>query len=162
MTRQAGVQDRLHVLYLGSSADLAALRRSLEARGAVTRTRLTPEVAVVVADITVAADHPTLRAAATLGVRVLDPAQAIDQLAGQPSRPDSGLGQAGLSPSGGPVIVGIIAALVTVLTLLAVLGAVLRPDEVSQRIPLPTDTSLPVLVPGYGDPDRPSVDRRLS
>ncbi len=152
MSRQAGVADRLHVLYLGSSADLGALRRSLEAHGAVTRTRLTPEVAVVVAvvvaDTTVAADHPTLRAAATLDVRVLDAAQTIDQLARKPSRPDSGgLGQAGFSPSGGSVIAGTIAVLVTVLTLLAVLGAVLRPDEISQRIPLPADSSLPVVVP---------------
>lgn len=147
MYRQVDVQDRLHVLYLGSSADLGALRRSLEAHGAVTRTRLTPEVAVVVADATVTAHHPTLRAADTLGVRVLDPAQAIDQLAGRSSGPDPGPGHAGLSPSGGPVIAGTIAAIVTVLTLLAVLGAVLRPDEVSQRIPLPADSSLPVLAP---------------
>lgn len=153
MSHQVGVQDRLHVLYLGSSADLGALRRSLEAHGAVTRTRLTPEVAVVVADATVRADHPTLRAATTLGVRVLDPAQAIDQLAERSSRPDPGVGHAGLSPSGGPVIAGTIAALVTVLTLLAVLGAVLRPDEVSQRIQLPADSSWPVLAPGHVDTD---------
>lgn len=137
-------QVRLHVLYLGSSADLDALRRSLEAHGAVTRSRLTPEVAAVVADATVAPDHPTLRAAATLGVQVLDPARAIDQLAGRSSRPERTVG---LSPSGAPVIAGTIAALVTVLAALAVLGAVLAPDEVSQRIPLPPGVGLPVIAP---------------
>lgn len=153
MSRQAGAQDRLHVLYVGNSADLGALRRSLEAHGAITRTRLNPEVAVVVADTTVAADHPTLRAAATLHIRVLDPVRAIDEFAGWPSRPDPGPGDLGLSPTGAPVIAGTIAALVAVLTLLAVLGAVLRPDEVSQRTPLPPGTSLPVVVPGHPGPN---------
>ncbi len=153
MFRQVRVQDRLHVLYLGSSADLGALRRSLEARGAVTRTRLTPEVAVVVADSSVETGHPTLHAAATLGVRVLDPDEAIDQLPGWSTRPDPNPGHAGLSPPGAPVIAGTIAALVTVLAVLAVLGAVLRTDEVSQRIQLPTGTSLPVLAPGHLGPN---------
>lgn len=143
-------QLRLHVLYLGSSADLDALRRSLEAHGAVTRSRLTPEVAAVVADATVAPDHPTLHAAATLGVRVLDPARAIDQLAGWSSRPERPVN---LSASGAPVIAGIIAALVTVLAALAVFGAMLQPDEVSQRIPLPPGVGLPVLAPGIVGPD---------
>jgi len=68
------------VHYLGSSADLAALRRSLEARGVVSRSRLTPTVAVVVADTTVPLDHPTLVAARELGVEVFAPHQAIDRL----------------------------------------------------------------------------------
>lgn len=133
-------QDRLHVLYLGSSADLDALRRSLEAHGAVTRARLTPQVAVVVADPTVAAAHPTRRAAATLGVPVLDPVEAFDRLAGRASRPDPRASRPVLVGAGGPVIAGTIVTLVTVLVLLSVIGSVSRPDEVSQRVPLPAET----------------------
>ncbi len=82
MSRHAATRDPLHVLYLGSSADLGALRRLMEAHGAVTRSRLTPAVSVVIADSTVPADHPTARAAGMLGIPVLDPAEAIHQLAG--------------------------------------------------------------------------------
>lgn len=150
MSRQASAQDRLHVHYLGSSADLDALRRSLEAHGAVTRARLTPQVAVVVADATVPAEHPTRRAAATLGVPVLDPAQAFDQLAGWARRPDYRAGRPALSGARGPVIAGTIATLVTVLVLLSVIGSVARPDEVSRQVPLPTET---VLAPGRVSPN---------
>lgn len=81
MGRHAATQDPLHVLYLGSSADLGALRRSMEAHGAVTRSRLTPAVAVVIVDASVPADHPTVLAAATLGIPVMEPAEAIVQFA---------------------------------------------------------------------------------
>lgn len=82
MCRHAATQDPLHVLYVGSSADLGALRRLMEAHGAVTRSRLTPAVAVVIADPSVPADHPALRTAATLGIPVLGPTEAIGQFAG--------------------------------------------------------------------------------
>jgi hypothetical protein len=85
-------QDRVssaefQVHCLGSSADLGALRRSLEARGMVSRSRLTPAVQAVVADSTVPADHPTLLAARELGIEILDPAEAIDRLLTVPGRP---------------------------------------------------------------------------
>lgn len=86
MGRHAAAQDPLHVLYVGNSADLGALRRLMEAHGAVTRSRLTPAVTVVIADSSVAADHPTVRAAATLGIPVLDPGEAIVQFAGWRTR----------------------------------------------------------------------------
>lgn len=79
--RHAATQDPLHVLYLGSSTDLGALRRAMEAHGAVTRSRLTPAVAVVIADASVSADHPTVRAAGMLGIPVMEPAEAIVQYA---------------------------------------------------------------------------------
>ncbi|MGH3972866.1 MAG: BRCT domain-containing protein [Pseudonocardiaceae bacterium] len=82
MGRHAAARDPLHVLYVGSSADLGALRRLMEAHGAVTRSRLTPAVTVVIAYATVPADHPTVRSAATLGIPVLEPAEAIVQFAG--------------------------------------------------------------------------------
>jgi hypothetical protein len=89
--RHAATQDPLHVLYVGSSADLGALRRLMEAHGAVTRCRLTPEVTVVIADSSVSADHRTVRAAGTLGIPVMEPAEAIVQFAGWRSRPETGL-----------------------------------------------------------------------
>jgi UDP-N-acetylmuramoylalanine-D-glutamate ligase len=70
------------MLYVGSCADLGALRRRMEAHGAVTRSRLTPAVTAVVADPSVPADHPTLRTAATLGIPVLGLTEAIAQFAG--------------------------------------------------------------------------------
>ena len=89
MGRHAATQDPLHVLYVGSSADLGALRRLMEAHGAVTRSRLTPAVAVVIADPSIPADHPTVRAAATLGIPVLEPGEAIVQFAGWRTRSES-------------------------------------------------------------------------
>lgn len=88
MGRHEGVQKQLQVLYLGNSAALGALRRSMEAHGMVTRTRLTPAVDAVVADPSVSTEHPTVRAAGSLGIPVLAPAEAIEQLAGWMSRPD--------------------------------------------------------------------------
>jgi UDP-N-acetylmuramoylalanine-D-glutamate ligase len=79
----------MHVLYVGSSADLGALRRLMEAHGAVTRSRLTPAVTVVVADPSIPADHPYVRAAGSLGIPVMEPAQAVVQLAAWRSRTDS-------------------------------------------------------------------------
>ncbi|MGH3686693.1 MAG: hypothetical protein ACRDRU_11375 [Pseudonocardiaceae bacterium] len=81
MGRHTAAQDPLHVLYLGSSAELGALRRVMEAHGAITRSRLTPAVAVVVAESSVPAHHPTLRAANTLGIPVMEPAEAAVQFA---------------------------------------------------------------------------------
>lgn len=89
MGSHAATEDPLHVLYVGSSADLGALRRLMEAHGAVTRSRLTPAVTVVVADPSIPADHPTVRAANTLGIPVLEPAQASVQFAGWRSRTNS-------------------------------------------------------------------------
>jgi hypothetical protein len=74
------------VHYLGSSADLMAVRRSLQARGVVSRSRLTPTVALVVADDSVPLDHATLLAARELGIDVLAPARAIDRLLAAPAR----------------------------------------------------------------------------
>lgn len=79
--RHAATQEPLHVLYLGSSAEIGALRRLMEAHGAVTRSRLTPAVAVVIADPSMPPDHPTLRSAATLGIPVMSPTEAIVQYA---------------------------------------------------------------------------------
>lgn len=92
MGRHAATQDPVHVLYVGSSADLGALRRVMEAHGAVTRSRLTPEVTVVVADLSVPADHPAVRSASTLGIPVMGPAEAMVHYANwristEPSRP---------------------------------------------------------------------------
>jgi hypothetical protein len=89
VSRHAATQDPLHVLYLGSSADLGALRRVMEAHGAVTRSRITPAVAVVIADSSVPADHPALRTADTLGIPIMKPAEAINQLASWRSHPQS-------------------------------------------------------------------------
>ncbi len=92
--RHAATQDPVHVLYVGSSADIGALRRMMEAHGAVTRSRLTPAVTVVIADPSVPVDHPTVRAAGTLGIPVMEPAEAIVQFASwrtrtEPSPPNS-------------------------------------------------------------------------
>ncbi|MGH3830810.1 MAG: hypothetical protein ACRDRS_10245 [Pseudonocardiaceae bacterium] len=81
MGRHAATRDPLHVLYVGSSADLGALRRLMEAHGAITRSRLTPEVTVVIADSSVSAYHPAVRDAGTLDIPVLEPAEAIVQFA---------------------------------------------------------------------------------
>lgn len=86
MGSHAVTEDPLHVLYVGSSADLGALRRQMEAHGAVTRSRLTPAVTLVVVDPSIPANHPTVRAASTLGIPVLEPAQASVQFAGWRSR----------------------------------------------------------------------------
>lgn len=89
MGSHAVTEDPLHVLYVGSSADLGALRRQMEAHGAVTRSRLTPAVTLVVVDPSIPANHPTVRAASTLGIPVLEPAQASVQFAAWRSRTDA-------------------------------------------------------------------------
>ena len=86
MSHHAATPDPLHVLYVGSSADLGTLRRLMEAHGAVTRCRLTPRVAVVIADSSVPADHPTVRTAGTLGIPVMEAAEATVQFADWRSR----------------------------------------------------------------------------
>ena len=80
MGRHEGASRQLQVMYVGSSSELGTLRRSMEAHGMVTRTRLTPAVDAVVADTSVPPDHPTLRIAASLGIPVLAPSEAIEQL----------------------------------------------------------------------------------
>ena len=91
MSFHAATQDPLHVLYVGSSPDLGALRRLMEAHGAVTRCRLTPRVAVVIADSSVPADHPTVRTAGTLGIPVMEAAEAVVQFADWRSRSKASL-----------------------------------------------------------------------
>lgn len=86
MGRHATTQEPLHVLYVGNSADLGALRRLMEAHGAITRSRLTPEVTVVIADSSVPAGHPAVRDAGTLDIPVMAPAEAIVQFADWRSR----------------------------------------------------------------------------
>jgi hypothetical protein len=80
MSQDRVESDELQVHCLGHSADLGALRRSLEARGVVSRSRLTPVVRAVIADSTVPADHPTLITARDLGIDILNPAEAFDRL----------------------------------------------------------------------------------
>lgn len=81
MGRHEIAQTQLQVLYLGNSAVLGTLRRSMEARGVVTRSRLTPAVDAVIADSSVRSDHPTVRAAAHLSIPVLRPDEAAEHLA---------------------------------------------------------------------------------
>jgi hypothetical protein len=105
--------------YLGSSADLAALRRSLEARGVVSRSRLTPTVTAVVADASVPLDHPTRLAAQNLGIDVLTPAQAIDQLLAAPVQRQR---QAPLPVASTPLITITVLILLGLLVLIGYLG----------------------------------------
>ncbi len=144
--QRGGGQDRLQVLYLGRSAKVGVLRRSLEAHGVVTRTRLTPEVAAVVTDAGVASDHPTVHAAHSLGIPVLDPEQAIDQLVDW--RIEGLNGTAETRTTTGAMIAGIIAVLVVVLVALGILGALLPTDE--PAVPVPFYDSSGVSVAGFG------------
>jgi hypothetical protein len=86
--RHAATQDPLHVHYLGSSCEIASLRRLMEAHGAVTRSRLTPAVTVVIADPSVPADHPTLRTAIDLGIPVMGPTDAVVEYARWRTHPE--------------------------------------------------------------------------
>lgn len=81
MGRHERPQQQLQMLYLGTSAEVGTLRRSMEAHGAVTRTRLNPAVDAVVADATVSADHPTVQDAQRLGIAVLSPDEAVRRFA---------------------------------------------------------------------------------
>lgn len=74
--------DGAQVYYLGSSADLGALRRSLEARGLVTRSRLAPGVVAMVVDRTVPANHPQMAKARQYAIEVLDIQRVVDALLG--------------------------------------------------------------------------------
>lgn len=134
---------RLQVLYLGRSANVAALRRSLEGHGAITRSRLTPEVDAVITDAGIAADHPTLYAAAELGVPVLSPTEAIDQLVGWDDGRDSGTTA---RSSGFPVIAGSIAVLLVLLAALGILGSVLGGDNTGSHVRVNESTSAPEIV----------------
>ncbi|HEY2724358.1 MAG TPA: hypothetical protein VGI84_06705 [Pseudonocardiaceae bacterium] len=103
MGRHERPQKQLQMLYLGSSAELGALRRSMEAHGAITRTRVHPALDAVVADSTVPTDHSTLRSAESLNIPVLSPAEAITQFAAKwmapndPQKPASDGGRSGWS-----------------------------------------------------------------
>jgi hypothetical protein len=117
---------------LGNSADLGALRRSLEARGVVSRSRLTPAVQAVVADSTVPADHPTLISARELGIEVLDPSEAIDRLLATPG-PAS---RRNPTPpvSNTPLITLTVLVLISVLTMLGVVGALIDSDTPAHEV----------------------------
>lgn len=150
MLGQGGGQDRLQVLYLGSSARVGTLRRSLEAHGVVTRTRLTPGVAVVVTDAGVAPDHPTVHTAYSLGVPVLDSEQAIDQLVDW--RIDGITGAAQKHATTGTVIAWIIAVLAVVLVALGILGPVLPTGGPADPVPINDGSRVPVVAPGHVAP----------
>lgn len=147
MSRHGGGQDRLQVLYLGSSAKVGTLRRSLEAHGVVTRTRLTPEVAVVVIDTGVPSDHPNLHAAYSLGIPVLDPEQAIHQLVDW--RIDGLTGTAEKRAIAGGVITGVITVLVAVLAALGILGTVLPTGGPADPVPINDSSGVPIVVPQH-------------
>jgi hypothetical protein len=117
------------VHYLGSSADLAALRRSLEARGAVSRSRLTPGVLAVVADATVPLDHPTLVAARELGIDIYQPAEAIDRLLSTPASR-----QRAMPPpiASTPLITVMVLALIGVLAVLGTIGVLASANDPPQ------------------------------
>jgi hypothetical protein len=130
-------QDRVdsaefQVHCLGSSADLGALRRSLEARGVVSRSRLTPAVQVVVADSTVPADHPTLIAARELGIEVIDPSEAIDRLLSVPGPATRRNPPPPVSRT--PLITLTVLVLISVLTLLGVLGALVDTGNAPREV----------------------------
>jgi len=117
------------VHYLGSSADIAALRRSLEARGVVSRSRLTPGVTAVVADLGVPLDHPTLVTARELGIDVLAPAEAIDRLFGPRMQRHR---SAQLPVASTPLITVAVLVLIGALALLGYLGALSSTNPVSE------------------------------
>jgi hypothetical protein len=120
------------VHYLGSSADLAALRRSLEARGVVSRSRLTPTVAAVVADASVPLDHPTRLAAQNLGIDVMTPAQAVDKLLAAPVQPQR---PAPLPVASTPLITITVLVLLGLLVLIGYLGM-----RITSNLPTQTTT----------------------
>jgi hypothetical protein len=137
--------DAVQLLYIGNSADMAALRRSMEAHGAVTRSRLSPAVSAVVADPDIPVDHPTLQAARSLGVRVLEPLAAIESLTGTtdptPSR------SVPAQRSWVPVLVTIVVGLIAVLAALGVLGSVVEPAADPHPMWM-EQVSPPVVAPG--------------
>jgi hypothetical protein len=116
--------NELQVHCLGSSADLGALRRSLEARGVVSRSRLTPAVRAVIADSTVPADHPTLVTARDLGIDILDPADAFERLLSAPGRPQRWTPPPQLPRSSMTFVTVLI--LIGVLALLGCIGAMIN------------------------------------
>lgn len=119
------------VHYLGSSADLAAVRRSLEARGVVSRARLTPTVTAVVADPSVPLDHPTRLAAQELGIDVLAPAEAMDLLLAGPG-PAHAQRPAPLPVANTPMIAVAVLLMIGLLALLGYFGALTGADSQDQ------------------------------
>ena len=117
------------VHYLGSSADLVALRRSLESRGVVSRARLTPGVTAVVADAGVPADHPTLATARDLGIDVLAPAEATDRFLGTRTQRHRAVP---LPTASTPLITISVLLLIGALALLGYLGALPGTNPVNE------------------------------
>lgn len=117
------------VHYLGSSADLAAARRSLEARGVVSRSRLTPGIVAVIADATVPLDHPTLATARELGIDVYRPAEAIDRLLSTPV-PRQRAMQPPITST--PLITVMVLAMIGMLALLGFVGVLANSNTPTQ------------------------------
>lgn len=139
MSQDRVESDELQVHCLGHSANLGALRRSLEARGVVSRSRLTPAVRAVIADSTVPAGHPTLITARDLGIDILDPAEAFDRLLSVPVKPRQ------LTPPpqvqrGSMIIIVAVLVLVGVLALLGFAGAMID-SEPREATELPRSVS---------------------
>ena len=125
--RMRSTEFQVH--YLGSSADLLALRRSLEARGVVSRTRLTPGVTAVVADAGVPADHPTLVTARELGIDVLAPAEAVNRFLGRRLQRHRAMP---LPVASTPLITITVLLLIGALALLGYLGALSGTNPVNE------------------------------
>lgn len=117
------IPAEFQVHYLGSSADLITVRRSLEARGVISRSRLTPGVAAVVADSTVPLDHPTLVAAREIGIDILAPAHAKDRLLASQAQRQS---PAPLPVTKTPLITIMVLVLIGVIALLGFVGALVH------------------------------------
>jgi hypothetical protein len=117
--REHSAEFQVH--YLGSSADLTAVRRSMEARGVVSRARLTPSVSAIVADAGVPSNHPTLVAARELGIEVFRPAEAIDRLMAVSPRPAP---PRQMPVASTPLITLTVLVLVGVLALLGLIGLI--------------------------------------
>jgi hypothetical protein len=116
------------VHYLGSSADLITVRRALEARGVVSRSRLTPGVAAVVADPTVPPDHPTLVTARKIGIDIVAPAHAMDHLLADQSQRQ----WPGSRPvTNTPLITIMVLVLIGVIALLGFVGALANTGSAS-------------------------------
>lgn len=146
MVRQPAGDEAVQLLYVGNSADMAALRRSMEAHGAVTRSRLSPAVSAVVADRDTPTDHPVLQAAHSIGVQVLEPLLAIDALPAR--RPPA----AGRQRSWAPVIATLIAGLLAVLAVLGVFGSVVESDLQPRPVGVERVAPASEVAPGYLTP----------
>lgn len=144
--RHLAGDEAVQLLYVGNSADMAALRRSMEAHGAVTRSRLSPAVSAVVADRDTPTDHPMLQAAHSIGVEVLEPLLAVDVLpTGAAGRATVGTAQRSWAPMIAAVIVGLLA----VLAVLGAFGSVAGSDPQPRPVSVEWVAPAPVVAPGY-------------